>query len=413
MSTIPVTPLQELPPCHTRGESPQGYDPKIHDCSHLCPDKFTCLPEAIEGKLVKLELSCDREVQAVLNGGLKYTDAIGRMKQRRSLQDAGKELPEKLLPTWEGLLDAVGSEEDVVEEPEAPVYDEEEESLGPADAELNEIEEQDDEDDEEGKPMVDSDATDEEEVAAASERETAPETPKSKRPPKKQKLAAKLPDHTTIGRGGVVIWQQSTDSPAIKVGKVCEVKGEGWGWWSIDNADESPKWYDTRDQALTALLKSPAAKRALKPPKKATKATTGARVANGKANWPTMKNGKPLPSPKKLNEEEMRNALTAIQGKLGTNIELDYGMKLVRKKRDGDVIAAITPHGFEYTIADTTALKGAGLEKPKQIFGSLSSVAMWHERRMVSGNDFFNVGKHTCTEVRDKKGKVLDRKGGL
>ena len=32
---------------------------------------------------------------------------------------------------------------------------------------------------------------------------------------------------------------------------------------------------------------------------------------------------------------------------------------------------------------------------------------------MVSGNDFFNLAQHACTEVRDKNGRIIDRKGGV
>jgi hypothetical protein len=38
---------------------------------------------------------------------------------------------------------------------------------------------------------------------------------------------------------------------------------------------------------------------------------------------------------------------------------------------------------------------------------------MWVEKRMVSGLDFFNISKHKCTEIRDAKGHILDRKGGV
>ena len=167
--------------------------------------------------------------------------------------------------------------------------------------------------------------------------------------------------------------------------------------------------------------KKPAASAPAAPAAKPAKAPKAAAAPKGEPaeapvdrpkSWPTMANGKPLPAPKRLTEEEMNEQLAEAQSKLGANIQLEYGMEIARRKREGDIVAVITPHGFSYDVGEKLA-KAAGFDKPVQLFGSLSSVAMWAERRMVSGNDFFNLAKHNCTEVRDTQGRIIDRKGGV
>ena len=94
-------------------------------------------------------------------------------------------------------------------------------------------------------------------------------------------------------------------------------------------------------------------------------------------------------------EGQVAGALNALSGVSGVSVV----------RTDGR-------NGFQYQVSAADA-KAAGFKSRSQHFGSLSSVAMWHEKRMVSGNDFFNVAKHNATEVRDKQGRIVDRKGGI
>jgi len=84
--------------------------------------------------------------------------------------------------------------------------------------------------------------------------------------------------------------------------------------------------------------------------------------------------------------------------KLGEPIDLDYGMQLVRKDRnDNELIVTLTKQGYEF--------KG-------KVYGSLSAAAMVAaDSPFRSGNDFFNLVSSGCTEVRDKNGKVIAKKG--
>lgn len=114
---LPETPEDELPECHARGTSPQGYNTEDVVC-HQCPDKFTCLPEALEKKLLAGQVSMDREVESVLAGKLAYDAAIARMRKRQAILAAGEKVPAALSPgpVPRAVRAAVERSEVVVEE---------------------------------------------------------------------------------------------------------------------------------------------------------------------------------------------------------------------------------------------------------------------------------------------------------
>lgn len=419
MPTLPVTAQEDLMECHADGKEPQGYDPGEATCQQ-CPDKFTCLPRSIEKGLVKLKLSADREVEAVLSDRITFDDAIARMKRRNALVHAKKKPADDELSTWVGLMEDIEEIEDETENEE----DIEDENLE-TEAE-DEAEDKNDKRAEEGQEAGTKEGDDtvgtkdkakpkkkaaakkvapkKEPQVAAKKAEAKPPKVKPVKPAKKVKPKAAPRVHAPSSKGKRESVSADVDKSGVisvagvQIGRVKKT-ADGFGWFSLDGSRESPEWYEDQATAIKKAVK--ALFKNGKPPEPAKP-----------KSWPTMANGKPLPTPAPLSEEEMKDALSAAQSKLGANIELDYGMRLVRRKRQGEIVCYIRPNGFEYTIDEKDA-KAAGLDSTKQLFGSLSSVAMWVEKRMVSGLDFFNISKHNCTEIRSSKGQIIDRKGGV
>ena len=128
------------------------------------------------------------------------------------------------------------------------------------------------------------------------------------------------------------------------------------------------------------------------PKKKAASKPKGEKKSRAKKGT----DSKPLPKPRAVTEEQMLKSMGKI--KLGEPIDLDYGMQLVRKDRnDNELIVTLTKQGYEF--------KG-------KVYGSLSAAAMVAaDSPFRSGNDFFNLVSSGCTEVRDKNGKVIAKKG--
>ena len=106
---------------------------------------------------------------------------------------------------------------------------------------------------------------------------------------------------------------------------------------------------------------------------------------------PTLKNGKPLPPIRQLSAKQMKAALARI--KVGQGFPLDVGMQLVRKTKDGDnIIVQLVPTGFR--------LDGV-------VYSSISTAIMYRLRKVTSGNAYFNIATHQCTEIWSEKGEVL------
>jgi hypothetical protein len=111
----------------------------------------------------------------------------------------------------------------------------------------------------------------------------------------------------------------------------------------------------------------------------------------GAKGWPTVIAGgklKPLPKPRVLDAKAMQEALDRV--KIGLPFDLKVGMRIVRHRRNGKnpVVVEVKADGF--------------LLDGEQKFASLTACALWAERRMRSGNDYFSVEVHDCVEVIGK-----------
>jgi hypothetical protein len=410
--TIPETKPEDLPECHAEGEAPIGYDVADYDCVQ-CRDKFTCLPGAIAKKLQPIDMTADLEVAAVHGGHMTYDVALQRMLRRHHKQKAKEGLvPEEehnfagLLPDGDSSAEGVGEEK--LPEPEPP--ESEPEKLPSADPP------------EKPAPSVPPKKRPKKKPKA---KPPAKPPAKAKEPSKKPKAKppASAAPLLTVEARGAQKFLVSVDG--TRKGRI-EQTEDGWGWWT--RHEESPEWLSSFFKALsgiTAELKGKflklkvdkaarsAHKLALEEHEK-TKADKPERGASRRApeNWPRMRDERPYPAPKQLSKVEMSAKLADAQARLGANIELEYGMQLVRRTRKGEVVARITTEGFEYDIPHEDLVKKAGLDSSVQTFGSLSAVAMWFEGRLRTGNDFFNIAKHSCTEIRSADHRIIDRKGG-
>ena len=104
----------------------------------------------------------------------------------------------------------------------------------------------------------------------------------------------------------------------------------------------------------------------------------------------TMNNGKRLPPVRQLTQAGMAKALERV--KIAQPFPLEIGMQVVRKKRNGDLVVYLRETGFEWGGT---------------IYSSLSTAAMYAERRVVSANAFFNLAQNKCTEIRDHNGRAI------
>jgi hypothetical protein len=355
--TLPETPKEELPECYPEGEKPSGYDKKDSLCWQ-CPDKFTCLPKSLKAKLVKGAVEQDEEVSLVLSGKLPFDTAIQRMKRREMiLRDSSgdtSKIPSDLMPT--GFLKGAKPDPDdeVRETKRAAKGTKKSKKTNGASAQISLIpeepvpepeveEEEDEEEPEEAEEEEDGDVSDDE-----SEPEEEEEEPVAK-PKKGKKAAVKEPIKKAKAPKGKVEKPAKKEAPPAPPKKA--------------KAAPPPK----------------VEAKPVKKPKPVLKGTQGALTPNGRS----------LPQPKVVPEEKMQPAIDRI--KIGQPFDLDFGMQIVRVKRDGEVIVKITKQGFE--------LDG-------KTYSSLSACAMWAAHSMASGNDYFNLLTKNA-EIRDAKGKVL------
>ncbi len=145
------------------------------------------------------------------------------------------------------------------------------------------------------------------------------------------------------------------------------------------------------------LKKKKATKKKAPPKAPAAVAKPKAKRKEKDPDYP-LPGGKPLPQPRTIPAEKMLERIKGGAGKrVGVRIDcpvaLELGMQIVRRKRDGtEIIVTLQPNGFEYN---------------GETYASLSSCCIVAEKRIVSGNDFFNLSKHQGTEVRDRNGQVI------
>ena len=144
-------------------------------------------------------------------------------------------------------------------------------------------------------------------------------------------------------------------------------------------------------EAAASAIAVPAKKKTVK--KKPTRRAPAPDVSKlvDAQGRPTLKNGKPLPPIRPNTKKQMATALARV--KIGQPCDLEVGMQLVRKTKDGEHVAVkIKPLGFE--------LDGV-------LYSSLSTAIMYRLRKMQSGNAYFHLQNNQCTELWDADGHVL------
>jgi len=101
---FPEPTIATMPPCHPRGEEPEGYDVNEALC-HNCADKFSCLVESVEHGLTEATVDDDPEVRLVRNAAdahnasalaLAHEIVTARQRRRIHLRMIGRAVPEDL-----------------------------------------------------------------------------------------------------------------------------------------------------------------------------------------------------------------------------------------------------------------------------------------------------------------------------
>ncbi len=329
--------------CHVRGSEPEGYDGADSIC-HGCADKFTCLPEAIAKPVVWSDrggamwsLDDDVEVGGVLGKTMTYSDAIDRMTRRQEIEKGGGVIPAELLVRRP-------KEEPAAEEPEiidAPVVvDEPTETEAP--------------------PETESDTP----VASKASKTT------KKKPAKKKAATKKAPAKKAATKKAPA----KKKTPAKKAA-----------------AKKTPKKKTPARKTKARTSSKPS-----KPPPK-PKPTGPKSDGQASTREPRIaRNGKKLPLPNELPQEDMVKAMASV--KLGMEVDLELGMQIVRRTRSGkEHIVTLHAQGFMYE---------------DELYSSLSAAAQNASGTPCrSGNDWFNLANTSCTEVRGIDGKVVARKG--
>jgi hypothetical protein len=360
---VPKVDPNDLPDCHAQGKNPEGYDVDDKTC-HGCPDKFTCLPLSIDAELITGSLDDDIEVKGLLSKTMTYPEALARMAHRTDMIKAKKTVPDHLTT-----------------KPKNPMPEPEPE------------------------PEPDEDEPEDEEQSQQQEADTASgkdeEKMTTKPKPKKKPVSKKTGDEKGKPKAPPKAPPKADDKKPTSEGKASK---------SIPpKKAPAKKAAEKKAPAKKAAEKKAPAKKAAEkkaPAKKApAKKDTGNKPQRSKAKlFPKGKGNPPAgvskkiwwePTPRSLTEEQMLKAMEKI--KLGVAIDLDYGMQLVRKRRDGtESVVTLTKQGFEYD---------------GNLYGSLSAAAWKAANSFRTGNEYFNISNCSCTEVRDKNGKVIARKG--
>lgn len=353
-ANIPACDPKDLPNCHAEGEKPEGYDAGDDMCRG-CIDKFTCLPAAernpkiwtVRGARV-WKVSDDADVEAVLGGALSYDDAIARMMERQQYIDDDEEVPEELaLPR-----PSPGTPPSKKSAPQAQTKDQVSQH-SPADTK------------EEEEPEVAKKSKPKKAAKAKAKKSSPPRAAKKKvsKPPPKKAAKARV-------------------TKALKRAAKSKAKP----------ASRPPR--RPRLSAAEPSTPPPAEKRqSVAPPAAAAKRHSSVPPAPLPHKHPIARNGKPLPLPKQISEEQMIESMQRI--KLGKPIEFEVGMTIVRKTKDGEHTVLLTKTGYLYS-GDAA------------VYPSLSGVAQVASGTPNrSGNDYYNLVTSRATSVVSAKGKVI------
>lgn len=377
---FPLPPTDD-PDCHAQeaNSEPIGYDAKLALCRYLCPDKHTCLALAIERGLVKLSLDDDHEVADVLSGALSVNDMKDRVRQRQKIlgiPDGSPEMDKQI----EGRVKLLPASLLVRKAEAKKAAPEKKDSTTAAPA---------------AAPAA------QEGPVKTETKNEAPKEPAAKAKPAKAAKPAPAPKEAP---------KAAEPAPAAAAPKEPAKAPE-----KPAKPAKAAKAAPAPKKAAKAPEKPAKGKAEAKPTKpakpakkaKGKKATTNGSKAklpasydltpnpNGKGSefggkgWPTVIAGgklKPLPRPRALSPEQMKEALA--RAKIGAPFDLTVGMKVIRHRRSGeDVIVELRKDGFH--------MDG-------ETYPSLTACAMWAERRMRSGNDYFSVEAHDCVEIKGK-----------
>jgi len=366
---VPDVSAEDATDCHAANEGPDaaGYEPSSEDCTVKCPDKFSCLVALVGNRAknhLKLTLASDSEVEAVTSGEMTWEGFVKRYNERMALLDAGKPVPAALLPKGAASAPApaVASDDTGDDDTGDDASDDEGAEQEAATAATTD---DDNGNDDEEDPMAKSETT---------KKASAKKAPAKKAEPKKAAPKKVEPKKA----------EPKKAEPKKAAPKKVEPK----------KAAPAPAKKGTAKKAAPKIEKAPApAKKngkAERAPAKRSRIDPSKRVAicEGKRH---------LPQPRSLSTEEMSEALGRLD--FGQKFDLAVGMEIVRKRRAGEqTVVRIAKDGFIWN--GTT-------------YPSISAAVMWAEQRSVSGNDFFSIVKHGCTQIQGKAvpGNVVSRGG--
>jgi len=415
---FPLPPTDD-PDCHAQeaNSEPIGYDAKLALCRYLCPDKHTCLALAIERGLVKLSLDDDHEVADVLSGALSVNDMKDRVRQRQKIlgiPDGSPEMDKQI----EGRVKLLPASLLVRKAEAKKAAPEKKDSTTAAPAAAPAAQE----------GPVKTETKNEAPKEPAAKAKPAKATKPAPAPKEAPKAAEPAPAAAAPKEPAKAPEKAAKAAPAPKEPAKAPEKPAKPAKAAKATPKEPAKAPEKPAKPVKAAKAAPAPKKAAKAPEKPAKgkaeakptkpakpakkakgkkATTNGSKAklpasydltpnpNGKGSefggkgWPTVIAGgklKPLPRPRALSPEQMKEALA--RAKIGAPFDLTVGMKVIRHRRSGeDVIVELRKDGFH--------MDG-------ETYPSLTACAMWAERRMRSGNDYFSVEAHDCVEIKGK-----------
>jgi hypothetical protein len=382
--------------CHVDAVGPdewvnrQGYAADPEEGCADCAQKFSCLPRVVELRKegVKLpgtptSIEADREVEAFVRGILPKAALLRRMRTRRTMLAANLEIPPDLLSTWEPLLTpprpSAGPRPEDAEAPE----------------ELEEFAE----------------------TVARDRDDTATRHPVGDMTEKAllDIRAVRRPDH--IEYYAKIGWR-SFD---------IQQTGDGWGWWARhtfakSEAPESEDFFGTYEACLRDLVAMlddlvPQGVRvkSYEPPP-APKRVSMKGLMNGQPgrpprlpdSWPRTRDGRTYPEPRTLSPGDMRDSLRKLGPKIGTDVALAPGMRLVRTRGGtGDVVVTFREDGYEVTLPEAPK-RQAGIQTKTARFTSLSSALAWILGRFKGGGAYFHLRRQRSSSLYAADGTLLD-----
>lgn len=364
----------ELPDCHATGKSAEGYDPSEETCQD-CAEKYTCMPLSIERGSLAGDLTMDREVETVLatpgQPVLRLLDfVLQRQAERAKLRAARQAVPERL----------------TIDAPVAPSE--------PAQTSRRKFEQQplfgDAELSRGGSPDGAQETAEGSEVpkassAAARAAETLPRAKTLKRPTKIEQRRSVLsapaePPHKKP-RKKPMVTTTKRKRPRVSTDKIPPGRARRPRLSRQEVKAQTP----TNLNALRAHI---------------------AKTLMGTYQAPVpVRRDKTFPLPHALEPHQMKATLAGgdlgsrSATRLGCKVGLEIGQTIVRKKRDGRLVAVRFERNGFFSL------------NTLELYGSLSSAIQTLEQRRVSGNDFFHFSKRDQVFLFNAKGAMIAHSG--